>query len=447
VSDVIRRVRRADPVAGATRLFLNQETLREIIEERREGVRTQVVDLSSPTAAARRPRWSAAVAAFFTVLALGAVSILVAELTERESTAAGENLAVMTVKDFFRNLTEGDAATALDLMHPDLLEDEQWIRPGLEFLAALPGAKTVEECTSEPDEDWIRVSCSITFSGPLFVATDQETKLGTMTVDESGLFTSRPALGPRTAVDRAFIEYATTVEPAGFAEVCGTDAYEAGTVQTGTGYSWTGACGEFWASLADDAASWVAAGKPPLSEAGAKAVQTAEGFLSALSRGDTRAALELMHSDVQEAPTLEPLLEFVAALPGSKYISDCTTSDGPRGVTALCEIEFDGPLFQAMAQTTATGSFLVRDGMIVQPPDLGRRPDVDNVFVEYASQVEPELFDEACSSDSYEPGEVRVDTDGYVFAGPCGELWARLTDDMASWLTQGKPPLDGEAAR
>ncbi|HEX6222088.1 MAG TPA: hypothetical protein VF115_13440 [Acidimicrobiia bacterium] len=41
---------------------------------------------------------------------------------------------------------------------------------------------------------------------------------------------------------------------------------------------------------------------------------------------------------------------------------------------------------------------------------------------------------------------MRVDTDGYVLAGPCGQLWARLADDMASWVNEGKPLLDDALA-
>lgn len=151
-------------------------------------------------------------------------------------------------------------------MEPEVFRNPK-IRPGLQFLSALPGTKSLSDCRATERIKWIDVVCNITFSGPLFVATGVDTKLGVMTVGEDGLISSKPTLGRRLEADRAFVEYATAMEPEEFLRSCDPDAYQPGTVETSKlseSLAWTGGCGELWAELSEDAAAWVYAGKPPL---------------------------------------------------------------------------------------------------------------------------------------------------------------------------------------
>lgn len=269
MNEVIRRVRNADPVPRSSHLLLDQEELRDLIAEHRDGLAT---GWAAGTAIHRGPRWQVALVTFVFVLLMGGGALLVGSTIGADSTelaAAGtsdEETALRSATLFFDTLSSGDPEAAAALMEPEVFRNPK-VRPGLEFLSALPGTKSLSDCRATERINWIDVVCNMTFSGPLFVATGMDTVRGVLTVGEDGLISSKPALGRRLEADRAFIEYATAIEPEEFLRSCDPDAYRPGTVETSKlseGLAWTGACGELWSELSKDAAAWVYAGKPPL---------------------------------------------------------------------------------------------------------------------------------------------------------------------------------------
>lgn len=172
-----------------------------------------------------------------------------------------------------------------------------------------------------------------------------------------------------------------------------------------------------------------------------EAIETAEGFFAALTAGDADGAMALMTPEVQEAVGNRAAVEFFAALPGTKTLSDCTTREGNPGVfTVRCATNYSGPLMQSVGEQSK-GTFTVKDGLLTTMFIPGSREATATAFFEYASETEPAAFDQACSPESYEVGSVRTQNTGFAFAGPCGELWAQVAEDAAVWVEAGRPSL------
>lgn len=172
-----------------------------------------------------------------------------------------------------------------------------------------------------------------------------------------------------------------------------------------------------------------------------EAIKTAEGFFAALTADDVNGAMALMTPEVQEAVGNRAAVEFFAALPGTKTLSDCTTREGNPGVfTVRCATNYNGPLMQSVGEQSE-GTFTVEGGLLTTMFIPGSREATATAFFEYASETEPAAFDEACSPESYEVGSVRTQGTGFAFAGPCGELWARVAEDAAAWVEAGRPSL------
>lgn len=271
MSEVIRRVRKADPVPGSSDLLLNQDELRDLVAEHRDGLAS---GWATDTTVHRGPRWQVALATFMLVLVAGVGGLLAGSTIGADSTgeaAAGtpeEETALRAATRFFDALSSGDPEAAESLIEPDVFTDPK-VRPILQFLSALPGTKSVSDCSATERIKWSDVVCNITLSGPLFVATGDDTKRGVLTVSGNGLISSPPALGRRSEADRAFVEYATATEPEAFRRSCDPDSYEPGTVERSKlseSLAWTGECGDLWSELSEDAAAWVYAGKPPLGD-------------------------------------------------------------------------------------------------------------------------------------------------------------------------------------
>lgn len=269
MSEVIRRARKANPVPRSSHLVLDQEEFRDLVEEHRDGLAT---GWAAGTTVHRGPRWQAALVTFAFVLVAGGGALLAGSTIGTDSNglaAAGtseQQLALRSATRFFDALSSGDSDAAAALMEPEVFRDPK-TRPGLQFLSVLPGTKSLSDCSATERIKWIDVVCNITFSGPLFVATGDDTKRGVLTVSEDGLISSKPALGRRLEAHRAFVEYATAIEPEAFLRSCDPDSYEPGAVERSKlseSLAWSGECGELWSELSKDAAAWVYAGKPPL---------------------------------------------------------------------------------------------------------------------------------------------------------------------------------------
>lgn len=175
-----------------------------------------------------------------------------------------------------------------------------------------------------------------------------------------------------------------------------------------------------------------------------QALQTAETFFEALSTGDVDAAMALMTSEMRDLKFNKPAVEFLAALPGTKTLSDCTASEGPTTVGVSCTTNYNGPLMVATGETSV-GLFTVKDGLLAAFTP-GSRDAAAAAFAEYARQTRPETYARACSPESYEVASVRIyrglaKEAVFAFAGPCGELWAQVAEAVATWVDAGKPPL------
>lgn len=348
-----------------------------------------------------------------------------------------EDAAVQTAEDFFAALARGEAEEALSLMEADVRELAA-NRHAVEFFASLPGTKTLSDCTTTGGPDVVGVRCTTNYNGPLMQAV-AERSTGTFTVSE-GQLTAMFIPGARDATASAFFEYASQTEPEAFDQACNPDSYETGSVRVqSSGFAFAGPCGELWAQVAEDAAAWVVAGRPPLSPE-AEALESVEEFVAALTNGDAAGALALMGAAQRENPEWVNAVEFLAAIPGEKSVSECVAGFAGTSISQSCTLTIDGPLFQATGNATARASFTTEDGFITNLIP-GSRSGADVAFVEYATQTRPQAFDEVCNHLAYEPGSVRVNSDGFVFTGACGELWAQVAEDAAAWVDAGQPDL------
>ena len=175
-----------------------------------------------------------------------------------------------------------------------------------------------------------------------------------------------------------------------------------------------------------------------------EAIQTALDFFAAWTRGDVEGAMALMSPELAEPEYNRPAVEFFAALPGTKTLSECTATEGPTAVGVSCQTNFSGPLMQATAPDRSTAMFTVEGGLLTTF-NPGARDAADEAFAGYASQTRPEEYEQACSPESYEVASVRTSEAGFAFAGPCGELWAQVAEDVAAWVEAGRPSLSQDS--
>lgn len=225
--------------------------------------------VSRASANTKRMRgWVVGMVSFLAVLVwggAGAIAMLLTPTTELDEipTLSMETRALNAATGFFAALTDGDSGAALAYVAPALAADPR-VRSAVEFLAALPGEKVGKDCDAKRGGG-ILVSCLIKLGDPLYRATDQEVKPGFLRFDNDLLISSLPELGYRSAVDRTFVLYASAAEPEEFAAHCDPERSSPGAAVEGNGYLLTGSCGQLWARIAEDAAKWLAAGRPPTS--------------------------------------------------------------------------------------------------------------------------------------------------------------------------------------
>lgn len=264
MSQVIDRVRQANPVPDSSRPLPDPVEFRRMVLEK--GAMSEPV-LHDRIRRSRRGGMLAAVSlALAIATAVGTVAVWFGARDADLASLGSEPDAVATGKAYFAALDAGDAVSAMALLRPEVLESS-FVAPAHEFLAALPASLSLHDCAVVRSADEITVvSCTLMFDGPLFAATGDRLDGSRFTVDEGGLLRDLPNLGLRSrgTVNLAFSEYAARAEPEAFAKVCAPDAYPVGSVQVQGGHAWTGPCGELWARLAEEAAAWVRAGKPPL---------------------------------------------------------------------------------------------------------------------------------------------------------------------------------------
>ncbi len=196
---------------------------------------------------------------------VGTIAMLLTPTTELDEmpTLSMETRALNAATGFFAALTAGDSGAALGYVAPELATDTR-ARAAIEFLAALPGEKVGKGCDAKRGGG-ILVSCLIELGDPLYRATDQDVKPGFLRFDNDVLISSLPELGYRSAVNQTFVLYASAAEPEEFAAHCDPESSSPGAAIEGTGYLLTQACGQLWARIAEDAARWLAAGRPPMS--------------------------------------------------------------------------------------------------------------------------------------------------------------------------------------
>lgn len=176
-----------------------------------------------------------------------------------------------------------------------------------------------------------------------------------------------------------------------------------------------------------------------------EAIQTALDFFAALTAGNVEGAMALMAPELAEQAYNRPAVEFFVALPGTKTLSQCAATEGPSAAGVSCQTNFSGPLMRATAPDKSTAMFTVEDGLLTTFTP-GSRDDAAEAFAQYASQTRPEEYQQACSPESYELASVRTeDGSGFVFAGPCGELWAQVAEDAAAWVEAGRPSLSEDS--
>lgn len=186
-------------------------------------------------------------------------------------------------------------------------------------------------------------------------------------------------------------------------------------------------------------------------------VQAARELFAAIDSGDLEGVLARLEPSLLENPKYENAFEFLIALRASWRLDACNASRPAEDVIYVwCTLTIDGPLFRATGTDVGAGSISVdAEGRLRKRPNSLVRPPVDKTFVEYASQVDPEAFDTACSPSSYDPPGYRSPPDaqwhplveviaGHAWAGECGDLWARLAPDAAAWVEAGKPQLEGD---
>lgn len=169
-----------------------------------------------------------------------------------------------------------------------------------------------------------------------------------------------------------------------------------------------------------------------------EALQVADDLFAALTRGDVDGAMSMMAPEMKALEFNRPAVEFLAAQPGAKTLSDCTTGEGPTAVFVSCQTNFSGPLMMATGEMS-TALFKVQDGFLTDfRPGFGGA--AAEAFALYASHTRPEAYELACSPESYGVASVRIQRtqhSRFALTGPCGELWAQVAEDAAAWVEEG----------
>jgi hypothetical protein len=192
---------------------------------------------------------------------------------------------------------------------------------------------------------------------------------------------------------------------------------------------------------------FLTSGEQPVTEPTGEelAIRTAEALFAALTMDDVDGAMALMEAAIQEDPRTRTALEFFAALPGTKTLTDCAAAPGTANAFSVsCTTSYNGPLMRATGEDS-TGVFNVEDGLLITMFTPGSRDTAAAAFAQYASQTRPEAYEQACSPESYEIGSIRTQSSGWAFAGPCGELWAEVAEDAAAWVEAGRPALSEDS--
>ena len=165
--------------------------------------------------------------------------------------------ALAAVHAWAEALTNGDAETAVSLLHPD--EREPAMVDIIEFLASYGVTSTAEDCAATVENETVVVDCILVDDGPIMRALDLTHLPGTLVYTGEGLRIRD--LGNRIEALQAFSRYAGLYETEAFDEVCNPLTAEGGS-WVASGHVQTGACGKLYAQLAPAVAAWIEADRP-----------------------------------------------------------------------------------------------------------------------------------------------------------------------------------------
>jgi hypothetical protein len=433
VDTAFRRLQEANPVPRPATLRERDTDLSVLLTatlERSTDMQTKQPDIEPKEKKARGRVWEMTWVTALIVLSVGLANFASSrpDLDVAATPPETAHPALVAAQGFFSALSDGDLESAVALLTPDLAEDPV-VTNGIEFLVALDADWTLSDCRTSTVGETSAAPCLLTIDHPLFHATGETEETALVSVDDQGRIRMRPQLGSRSGFDQAIRHYAAETDPEGFDRVCATDAVEEpGTVQTATGYQWTGACGELISRLSDDIVAWVESA----------VLETTQGYFGALTDGDVESAMALLTADLAEDPVVTNGIEFLVALDADWALSDCRTSTVGETSAASCLLTIDHPLFHATGETEDTAQVSVdENGLIQRRPRLGDRSGVDEAITGYLAAVEPEAFDRVCAPGAVEePGTVQTAT-GYQWTGACGDLVNGATDEIVAWIEAG----------
>lgn len=221
---------------------------------------------SDPPASLRqRTAWTVSIAASVLVLVVAGLW-----MTQRSTTDTGPaNRNEPPTPDVLARqwqdaINRGDVTTALELSAPaSRTIADQRVAEWQAGLAANDMPTTFGDCEIEPVTDSSgRVTCSAHL-GDLVAVELGVAELQAPFDYNEGLLAWRPFTGGDISqVNKAYADYLRQYHPDQYDEVCGSTAYESGTVLLSNGLALTGECAELAAPLSGDVVEWIRRGRP-----------------------------------------------------------------------------------------------------------------------------------------------------------------------------------------
>lgn len=191
----------------------------------------------------------------------------------------------------------------------------------------------------------------------------------------------------------------------------------------------------------------VTAGDPIASPPGrdARALTTAEEYFGALNAGDVDQVVAMSNSEFVDLAASRQMWEMNAALAehygAFQTVERCEVlSMNDSYVEVGCDVVVTDPVFAALGVAELVAPVRVFDDETVVwlPWRGGDFGQVNQAYADYLRAHHPAEFEAVCDPSGYEPGSVVVDK-GIALTGSCAELWVPLAEEVAGWVTDGRP--------
>ncbi len=160
-------------------------------------------------------------------------------------------------------------------------------------------------------------------------------------------------------------------------------------------------------------------------------------WVAALDDGNPEAAVDLMGTDENwDRDDMASTVAFLALSAGGYAVEDCVETPGDGHILVTCgSLVIDDPIMEATDLTSLPFAIEYTDGLVLIA-DLGDRTIALRAFSSYARDFETERFDQVCNSLILQGPSWMT---GHVLTADCALLYADLADDVAAWVSAGRP--------